>query len=120
MKIRTDFVTNSSSSSFIISFRENNETYNNIFSALFKMEDRRSDTIVKNKEELLSALSCKSEEEVYTEGQYTIDIYEKSLEKLANGYVVAFATVDWDNEGVSKLFYELQHIDNEFSILECD
>lgn len=119
MKIRTDFVTNSSSSSFVIGYTDTKE-YSTLISAAMRIADRSYDKIVRTKEELLKALDIENESELEKESSYVNNIFTRSMEQIDKGQPVAFVTVDWENEGIARLFDEIAESDENFKILECD
>lgn len=106
MKIRSGFVSNSSSSSFVISADDQDTTEITIRVDISNFISKR----IKTKEELLEYMideyGHKTEESILSDS-YCGDIYSKSLQEIDKGKVVCFGSVsndDYDNPIANYLY----------------
>lgn len=140
MKIRLDYVTNSSSSSYVIAYRNlpefDEETlskypflknYGNLIEkALFTPGD--NDTTVgevfKTKEEwdehLLKFYYYDTIEELFEAEEYSEEDYNRAITYLENGFYILDKSVDYCDSYCSHMIYALAEDKDNFVILEDD
>jgi len=121
MKIRNGFVSNSSSSSFIVA--SSSDKINQEFDLTIRISlENYIQTIINNEKDLNSYFK-ENYGEAFLDGKYTKQIYEKCLKALEENKVVAFGSFSNDTfnpvetmlceMGIPKNIENLDIIDNE-------
>lgn len=143
MKVRLDFVTNSSSSSYLIAFKDSNifdeETLNkypflklfpNTIETIMDMEsgyDTTAAYVYETKEDYEQyLLECygwretKTIEDLIKNDSYVRNRYEKAIEYLNKGYKIAEKDIGYDDESLVKIIKDLTNNNDYFVLLEED
>lgn len=143
MKVRLDFVTNSSSSSYLIAFKDSNifdeETLNkypflklfpNIIETIMDMEsgyDTTAAYVYETKEDYEQYLldnygytKTRTIKDLIEGDSYVRNRYEKAVEYLSKGYKIAEKDIGYNDESLIQIIKALANDNDEFVLLEED
>lgn len=133
MKFRMGFVTNSSSSSYVIAIKDiaiDQELIDqlpkfaqNVIKSYQKIMSQDAECIITNEEELVEYFlrweDYETIEEYLDDYDYRRSTYKEWLEKLNQGYAIAVHDVDYHDESKVSMFRALED-DEQIIILESD
>ena len=143
MKIRTDFVTNSSSSSFIVAYKTPNDVDEDIVKRypIIKHYQKLIDFIINSDSnydtDVGVLFTTKEEWDEYIVREYgwgdknTLDailedsdwlkkIYDDTVKYFSNGYAVFRKYVGYSDDSLSDLISDMAQDNDDFIIIDCD
>lgn len=142
MKFRSDFVTNSSSSSYVIAYKKMPEideetlkrypflkAYQRAIDGIISCEsnDTSAATVIKTKEEyneyFIERYGWKREstlEDIFEDDEYAKEIYDKVSEYFNKGYSILCKNIDHNDDGIMSLIDAIAKDNEDFIILEDD